>query len=398
MRSARQKEPEMDAELDQLLDEATVDRRVPGVVFGVYDSAGTRYERAFGSRDLGTSEPMQLDAVHQIMSMTKPIAGFACLLGVERGLLDLDQPARDLLPELNDVQVLDGFDEADQPVLRAPNGEITLRNLLTHTSGFVYEVWNANQAKYLSVTGRQGVNAGTREAYFQPLAFDPGDRWEYGIGIDWAGMMLEAATGVSLADFMRTEIFEPLGMNETSYSPTPAMRDRMGPVHTRDERGRFAASNSDPYPAEREFNGGGGGLWSTIADYGRFVRMVLRGGELDGVRVLSPETVALASANSMGDLRVTTLPAVTPAMSAEAEFFPGLEKSWGLTFQINEAAAPTGRAPGSLSWAGLLNTFFWIDPATDIAGVFLSQTLPFVDPSVLAVFEDAERVVYGSLG
>jgi len=387
----------MEIELDQLLDEATVARRVPGLVFGVYDSKGPRYERAFGSRDLGTVESMQVDAVHQIMSMTKPIAGLACLLCVERGILQLDQPARDVLPELADAQVLDGFDANDQPILRPARTDVTLRNLLTHTSGFVYEVWNANQAKYLGITGGSGVSAGTREAYNQPLAFDPGERWEYGIGIDWAGLMLEAATGTTLADFMRTELFEPLGMHETSYSPTAPMQSRIGPVHTRDDHGRFRASAADPYPGDREFNGGGGGLWSTVSDYGRFVRMVLRGGELDGERVAAADTIALAAANSMGDLRVTQLPSMSAATSVDAEFFPGVEKSWGLTFQINEEPAPTGRPPRSLSWAGLLNTFFWIDPSTDIAGVFMSQTLPFADPAVLGVFEDAERAVYASL-
>lgn len=384
----------MQQALDQLLDEATVSRRVPGVVAGVFDSSGTRYEGAFGMRDLSSSAPMELDTVSSIMSMTKPIAGVACLQAVERGLLDLDQPAQEIVPWLGEVEVLDGFDDGGNPVLRPPRTQMTLRNLLTHTSGFVYEIWNANQAQYLRATGRPGVSAGTRDAYRQPLAFDPGTRWEYGIGIDWATRMLEEVTGRLLPDILRTEVFEPLGMTDTAYEPTPSMGARLGPVHTRDRHGRFRASDAAPLGTDREYNGGGGGLHSTLGDYGRFVRSILRGGELDGQRVLSADTVRRAAENHIGDLRVNMLPTMVPAASADAEFFPGLHKTWGLTFQINEEPAPTGRPAGSLSWAGLLNTFFWIDTTNDVAGVFMSQTLPFADPGVIAVFEDFERTVY----
>jgi methyl acetate hydrolase len=387
----------MQQALDQLLDEAAVSRRVPGVVAGIFDSNGTRYEGAFGMRDLSSSTPMELDAVSSIMSMTKAIAGVACLQGVERGLLKLDQPAREIVPWLGEVEVLEGFDAAGQPVLRPPRTNITLRNLLTHTSGFVYNIWNADQARYLETTGRPGINAGTRDAYRQPLAFDPGTRWEYGIGIDWATMMLEEVTGRILPDILDTEVFAPLGMTDTSYTPTPPMRARLGPIHQRDKHGRFQATDADPLGGEREYNGGGGGLFSTLGDYGRFVRTILRGGELDGQRVLSPETVGMAGQNHIGDLRVTMLPSMVPAASADAEFFPGLPKTWGLTFQINEEQAPTGRPAGSLSWAGLANTFFWIDTANDLAGVFMTQTLPFADPGVIEVFEDFERIVYEQL-
>ena len=382
--------------IDAILTEATGSGRLPGVTFGVFDRAGVQYQGAFGSADLSTGTPMALDSVVAIMSMTKPLAGVACLQLVETGLLDLDQPAREILPELGDVAVLGGFD-GDQPILRAPRTEITLRNLLTHSSGFVYEIWNANQAHYLSVTGRSGVSGGTRADYHQPLAFDPGDRWEYGIGIDWAGMMAEAVTGIALEDLMARRIFEPLGMVDTSYRLSDAMAARRATLHTRNKEGRFRASTADPIGKDREFNGGGGGLFSTLDDYGRFVRMILNGGELDGVRILSPEMVATASVNQMGDLRVTMLPSNVQAASADAEFFPGVPKGWGLSFQINLEDAPTGRSAGSLSWAGLDNTFFWIDPIRGIGGVFLTQTLPFADADVLSVADAAEAAVYDGL-
>lgn len=386
----------MDGTLDQLLDEATASRRVPGIVAGVFDSEGTRFEGAYGSKALDTGEPMALDAAFQIMSMTKAIAGVACLQAVERGLLTLDGPAKEFVPELGELEVLDGFDGDGQPQLRPAVGDVTLRQLLTHTAGFVYHVWNADLLAYLKVTGHPGVTAGTRESHFLPLAFDPGTSWAYGTGIDFATMMLEAATDRSLSDYLATELFEPLGMPDTTYTPDDELLARSGPVHTRDEHGRFNAYRSPTRPP-RTFHGGGGGLYSTLNDYGRFVRMVLRGGELDGNRVLSTEMTQLAGQNSMGALRVSRLASAQPAVSADAEFFPGVEKSWGLTFQINEQPAPTGRSARSLSWAGLWNTFFWIDPQIDVAGVFLSQTLPFVDPAVLGTFEEFERAVYDSL-
>ena len=312
----------MNDELDRLLDESTAGRRLPGVAAGVYNSSGTLYEGAFGVRDMSDSAPMELETVFSIMSMTKPIAGVACLQAVEKGPLDLDQPGGEVVPWLADVEVLDGFADDGTPQLRPATTPVTLRNLLTHTSGFVYEIWNANQARYLETSGRPGLSAGTRDAYRQPLAFDPGSKWEYGIGIDWATTMLETATGRTLEELMRTEVFDPLGMNNTAYVPSAAMAARLGPIHTRDEGGRFQASAASPLGNDREYNGGGGGLHSTLGDYSRFLRMILRGGELDGSRVLERATVSLAGENHMGDHRVTMLPSVVPAASADAEFFP----------------------------------------------------------------------------
>ncbi len=384
--------------LDRLLHEATSDHRIPGVAAGVFTSEGVRYEGARGARSLDGGDPMEVDTVATIMSMTKPIAGIACMQAVEEGLLELDQPAGEILPWLSEVPVLDGFDGDGQPILRPARTPVTLRRLLTHTSGFVYDIWNENQARYQRHTGSRAVGEGTREGYHQPLAFDPGERWEYGIGIDWATMMLEEATGETLADRLRRRIFEPLGMTDTAFRLTDAQRARVASVHTRDDKGRFRTARNQPWASQRDFDGGGGGLFSTVHDYGRFVRMLLNGGTLDGERIVSPCTLAEASRNNMGSLRVTPLPTTSPRMSAPAEFFPGVHKTWGLSFQINEQPTPTGRSAGGLSWAGLYNSFFWVDPAKDVAGVFLTQTLPFVDPVVLGAFEDFERLVYDDLG
>jgi CubicO group peptidase (beta-lactamase class C family) len=139
---------------------------------------------------------------------------------------------------------------------------------------------------------------------------------------------------------------------------------------------------------------GGGGLYSTVGDYAKFIRMVLNGGKGNGNQVLKPETVALMSGNAMGGTRVGMLKTTNPARSEDAEFFVGLPKSWGLTFMINEEVAPTGRTAGSLAWAGLYNTFFWIDPSRGLGGIFMSQVLPFVDQKTLAAFYEFEKAVY----
>ncbi|MDA1073761.1 MAG: serine hydrolase [Proteobacteria bacterium] len=383
----------MDKGLDGLLTRAVSSDRVPGVIAGYADSQGMHYHFATGCRSLAPQTPMETDTVCAIASMTKAVAGAAVMQLVERGDLDLNVPAGLLLPYLNDVMVLDRFDTAGQPVLRPPKTPVTLRQLLTHTSGFAYEFWNVELKKYREATGHAGTLAGTIDGLKLPLVFDPGTAWDYGTGIDWAGLMLEAVTGDSLKAYLEVNIFGPLRMQDTGYIPTPSMTGRLATVYARTPDGLqpFKLNRS----GEPEFYGGGGGLYSTVSDYLRFCRMILREGELDGERILKKETVADMSTNAMGPIRVRPLPSTSAYFSNDAEFFPGVEKTWGLTFQINEADAPTGRSAGSLSWAGMFNTYFWIDPHKDLAGVLMTQLLPFADHDALAVFEEFETAGYG---
>jgi CubicO group peptidase (beta-lactamase class C family) len=332
-----------------------------------------------------------------IASMTKPVTGVAAMQLVEQGKLSLDEPAAKLIPALGEVKVLDGWDAQGRPRLREAKGVITLRKLLTHTSGYVYDIWNADMNRYLEVTGLPRAGSGRNIALTAPLAFDPGERWEYGIGIDWAGKMVEAASGMRLGAYVRENIFGPLGMESTAYRISPSMRERLAKVHQRNDDGGLTVTDFE-VNQEPEFEPGGGGLYSTAGDYLRFMRMILNGGSGNGNRLLRPETVELMSRNSIGDLRVTLLPASKPALSRDAEFFAGTPKTWGLTFMINEADAPTGRPAGSLAWAGLANTYFWIDAKNGIAGVLMAQVLPFVDAKALALFYAFEKGVYGSLG
>jgi methyl acetate hydrolase len=292
--------------------------------------------------------------------------------------------------------VLTGYDEAGKPQLRAPLTPVTLRNLLTHSSGFVYEIWNAELQTYVSRTNIPSLFSGLKAALEVPLMFDPGSRWEYGIGIDWVGQMVEAISGQTLGQYCGQHIFKPLKMLDSGFKPTAAMLGRMTKTLYRNAEGVLI---EPPPPAAEagppaDFEGGGGGLLSTVRDYSRFLQMILRGGELDGVRVLETETVQLMAQNQMGDLRVVSLISSAPQLSVDAEFFPGEEKSWGLTFQISETACATGRQAGTLMWAGLTNCFFWIDHKSDLTGIFLTQVLPFGDPLSLQAFYEFESEAY----
>jgi methyl acetate hydrolase len=368
---------------------------VPGVVATVTSPAETIYVGAFGERGLGQGVPMTHDTVFYLASMTKPITATAAMQLVEQGELELDVPISRWVPEAANLQVLDGWDAGGKPILRAPKREVTLRDLLTHTSGFAYGLWDADLARYVTEENVPELSSGEEAAFYPPLMFDPGERWEYGISIDWAGKLVETVSGKSLGTYMQENIFSPLGMTSTGYRITPDMEARRATTHQREKDGMLTPTDWVNQQAPlREL--GGGGLYSSAEDYLKFIRMILNDGTESGHQVLKPETVALMSQNAMGDIRVSMLKTQNPSRSLDAEFFPGLPKSWGLSFMINEETAPTGRPAGSLAWAGIQNTFFWIDPSTDLGGVYLTQILPFVDEKALAGFHDFETAVYQS--
>jgi CubicO group peptidase (beta-lactamase class C family) len=290
--------------------------------------------------------------------------------------------------------VIEGFDAAGKPKLRPAKGTVTLRNLLTHTSGFGYEIWRQDAARELESRGAGNVLTGTQATLDRPLLHDPDSCWEYSPGIDWAGRMVEEVSGQRLGEFMRDNLFEPLGMNDTTFRLTPEHRTRLAGVHARTPDGGLV-----PYPFEipqdAPLDMGGHGLYGVLPDYLRFTRTILGGGALDGVRVLEAKTVAAMSQNQMGALDVTPLPAAPPFSNA-ADLCPGIPCKWGLSFLINTRETPQGRAAGSLAWAGLANSYYWIDPVKRVTGALLTQILPFADAKVVALFADMERAVYGS--
>jgi len=382
--------------IDTILSRAVESKAMPGVVAVAATDKGVLYEGAFGTREVGKNAPMTLDTVVWSASMTKAITATAAMQLVENGKLGLERPASEVVPELAAAKVLEGFDPAGKPRLRAPKRPITLRHLLTHTAGFGYEIWDPAIAQYQTATGTPGITTCTNAALTTPLMFDPGDRWEYGINIDWVGKVVEAMSGQKLDRYFQEHIFGPLGMRDTSFKISPSQRARLATVHQRGEGGALAPIEFG-LPQDPEFLMGGGGLYGTAGDYLTFAGMIMQDGSLKGVQVLRPETVALMSQNHIGPIEVGVFRTAMPTLSHDIELFPGMSKKWGLSFLINTQPAPTGRSAGSLAWAGLANTFFWIDRAKRVCGVFLSQLLPFYDPAAIDVFGKFETEVYRAL-
>jgi methyl acetate hydrolase len=386
----------MKNELDRVLAAGIARGAAPGVTAIVVDRDGVLYEGGFGKRSIDGNTEMTTDTVGKIFSMTKALTGAAAMQLVERGKLNLDAPAGDVCPELAAVEVLTGFDEAGAPLTRAPATPVTLRQLLTHTAGFGYNVWNADLGRWHAATETPTLASQQRASLLQPLTFDPGSRWQYGIGIDWAGQMVEAVSGMRLGEYFTRELTGPLCMTDTAFDYSASMFERAAALHIRAADGSFT-----PMPLEstdkREFDGGGDGLRGTMSDYGRFLRVMLNDGELDGARVLQAKTVEQMCSNQIGKLRVEKMSSCIPALSNDGEFFPGDEKSWGLTFQINEQPGFTGRPAGTLMWAGLANSYYWIDRHNGVAGAYMSQILPFADAGSLGLFFEMESAVYKHL-
>ena len=384
------------SEIDQLLRQKCDAREIPGVVAMAATGSETIYQGAFGKRDLGKDDAMTADSVFWIASMTKAITTAAGMQLVEQGKLSLDEPIGKLLPDLASPQVLEGFDAAGKAKLRPAKGAITLRQLMTHTAGFVYNMWNGDNALYLEKTGTPAITTCQNAALKTPLASDPGTRWEYGTNIDFVGKAVEAVSGKKLDAYLRDNLFAPLGMNDTAFKISDSMRKRLVGMHARAPEGLAPI----PFELEQnpEFHMGGGGLYGTAADYIKFTQMILNKGKGNGNQVLKPETVALMGQNNIGALEVGKMTTVAPVYTNDVDLYPGMSKKWGLSFLINTAKTPEGRSPGSLAWAGLANTYFWIDPSRNVSGVILMQLLPFADKICLEAFAGFERGIYAGLG
>ena len=382
---------------DALLRRATDAGDVPGVVAMATGGNGTIYEGAFGKRVLGQAAPMTLDTVVWIASMTKALTSTAAMQLVERGKLDLESPVSRWVPEIAATQVLEGFDGSGRPRTRAPKRPVTLAHLLTHTAGFSYEFWNEAIQKYQKATETPGITSCQNAALRTPLLFDPGERWEYGISVDWVGKAVEAVSGKKLGAYLKENVLAPLDMSDTAFKISASMRERLAKIHQRGEDGKLATIDLE-IPQDPEFEMGGGGLYGTAGDYLKFVQIILNRGRARGAQVLKGETVDMMARNQTGQIRVTPLRSAMPPLSNDAEFFPGLEKHYGYGFQVNAERAPTGLSAGSLMWAGMANSFYWIDPAKNIGGVYLTQILPFADVKSAPMFMDFQKAVYQSMG
>ncbi|OYD75236.1 UNVERIFIED_ORG: CubicO group peptidase (beta-lactamase class C family) [Burkholderia sp. CF145] len=382
--------------VDQCLQRAVDDGTVASVVAMGATERGLVYEGARGQTNLRTGEAISPDTIFWLLSMTKAITATACMQLVEQGRLRLDQPAGEILPQLKSPQILDGFDTSGQPKLRPARNTITVRHLLTHTSGFTYSIWSDMLSQYEKVTGMPDIGYSMNGAFAAPLEFEPGERWEYGIGMDWVGKLVEAVTDQSLEVYFREHIFEPLGMRNTGFLIGNAQKQRVATLHRRQADGSLVP---EPFEINQrpEFFMGGGGLFSTPRDYMAFLQMLLNGGTYRGERVLRADTVAMMFRNHIGDLQVAEMKTAQPSWSNSFDQFPGAAHKWGLSFDINTQPGPHGRSAGSVSWAGLLNTYFWVDPVKRVAGSLFTQMLPFYDARVVNLYGQFERAFYDGL-
>jgi methyl acetate hydrolase len=375
----------------------TVKDRVPGVVAMITDRAANIYEGAAGERMLGSGQTMTTDSVFAIFSTTKAITGTAILQCVEDGKLDLDAPAKTYVPDIGKLEVLDGFEADGNPKLRAPKRDITTRMLMLHTAGFGYDFFNASYFRLAQERGQPSVITCSKASLMTPLLFDPGDKWEYGSNIDWCGQIVESIRGKRLGEVMQERIFAPLGMEDVAFSLNPSMRSRLAVIHQRGADGSLTPLPDLQLPADPEVHMGGHGLYASIGEYMKFIRMWLNDGTGPNGRVLKKETVEAAVCNGLqAHQNVVMLPGVIASLSNDAEFFPGLKKSWSYTFMVNDEDAPTGRPAGAIGWAGLTNLFYWIDRRNGFGGFWATQILPFGDPTSFGGYMDFETAAYAS--
>jgi methyl acetate hydrolase len=384
------------ARIDDALRRAVEAQDVPGVVAMAATDKGLLYEGAFGTRVLGDGPAMTLDTVFRIASMTKAVTSVAAMQLVEQGKLALEEPVPNIDPALGSPQVLEGFDAAGAPKLRPAKRPITLRHLLTHTAGFSYEVWDANMVRYVKATGMPSTSTGKVAALRMPLVFDPGDKWEYGINIDWVGRLVEAVSGQTLDAYFHDKIFVPLGMKDSGYITSAEQRARQASVHQRQADGSLVPQPLET-PSTPEFWSGGGPLYSTGPDYLMFLQMLLNGGSFNGVRLLRPETVALMGQNHIGNLPAGIMKTQNSARSNDVDFFPGAEIRWGLGYMLNMQPGPNGRSASTVSWGGIFNTYYWLDPVQRVTGLIMTQILPFADHRTLKLYGQFESGVYNAL-
>ncbi len=382
------------AALDRVLQDAVDSGAVPNAVAVAADRSGVIYEGAAGPRAVGSPEPVTPDSHFRIMSMTKMVATVAALQQVEQGRLDLDAPIEQYCPSFADLQVLDGFD-GDTPRLRPPASRATVKQLVTHTAGLGYWFWNADLGRFEAVTGTPNVLSGSKVIFTAPLVADPGTAFVYGTNTDWLGQVVEAVAGTTLDVVIKEGVTGPLGMGETEFAPSDAQRADLVPVHLRGEDGTWAPSEVE-LRVDPEYWAAGHGLHSTPRDYLRFQRALLGGGELDGTRVLSEETVEAAFSDQIAPLEFPPLIRTADPASSH-DFAAGPGHTWGYGLLLNTADVPGRRRAGSGAWAGLCNTHFWVDRTTGVTCSVYTQTLPFVTPEVYQVYVDLETALYAAL-
>jgi CubicO group peptidase (beta-lactamase class C family) len=370
--------------IQALLDGAVASGAVHGIAALVVDRSGLLFHHAAGEANERT--------LFRNASMTKAVATTAALQLVEQGRLDLDATVESILPEFGRLQLLEGFD-GDKPRLRAPASRATVRQLMTHTAGCGYFFTSEKLQRYLKLTGEPSPLSGEKRSLAVPMVNDPGTAWEYGVNTDWLGLVVEKIAGRSLGAYLQQQVYAPLGMNDSTFAPNAEQRARLLRVMQRQADGTLAPSVHE-LPASSEWDAAGHGSYGTIQDYGRFVRAWLN----DGAGVLKPETARLATSNQIGAIQ---LPPLTKSVEPEwSNDVPGLPfpQAWGLGFHLMLADIPGMRSNGTGDWAGIFNSYYWIDRAKGVGGVLMTQLLPFFDMRVVETLIGFEMAVYQQVG
>jgi CubicO group peptidase (beta-lactamase class C family) len=384
--AANAQQPQSSSAIDEAMRGAVARKEVAGVVVMAADRKGIIYQGAFGVADIADARPLKLDALFRIASMTKAVTSTAAMQLVEQGRFAIEDPVEKYLPEFAKLSVFESFDGATGAYrLRPAAKAVTVRHLLTHTSGLGYAFTNPTVRDFKPRAGE--------EYPVGPLVFEPGERWLYSTSTDWVGRLVEKVSGQSLEDYFRQHIFTPLGMADTFYFVPKDKEARLVTVNRRIADGSIVKESVQP-PTSGFTPIGGGGLSSTAYDYLRFTRALLNGGELDGARILSAGTVALMEQNHIGAVGVPAQKTALPERSDDFSFIADGRDKWGLGFLVTAEAVPGKRSAGSLSWGGINNTYYWLDPTRGITGVILMQFLPFADRKALALYDAFERGVY----
>jgi methyl acetate hydrolase len=384
--TAQQSQSSSSLTIDDAMRDAVARKEVTGVVVAAADRKGIIYQGAFGVADIADARPLQLDSMFRIASMTKAITSTAALQLVEQGRFAIEDPVEKYLPQFAKLPVVESFDGGTGKYkLRPATKSVTVRHLLTHTSGLGYPFTDPITRDFKPRAGE--------EYPVGPLVFEPGERWLYSTSTDWVGRLVEKVSGQPLEEYFREHIFIPIGMKDTSYFVPKDKEARLVTVNRRLADGSIVKDSVQPLTSG--FTPiGGGGLTSTAQDYLRFTRALLNNGELEGARILSTGTVALMEQNHIGALGVPALKTAIPQRSEDFSFIADGRDKWGLAFLITTDAVAGKRSAGSLSWGGINNTYYWVDPARGITGVILMQFLPFADRKALALYDTFERGVY----
>jgi methyl acetate hydrolase len=370
--------------IDAVLRSGLEQRKIPAITAMAGTANAVTYSGAFGSRDAVSGVPITVDSIFAIASMTKAVTSVAAMQLVEQGKLTLDEPVSKHLPELGRLQVLDGFDSSEKPILRPSTTQVTMRHLLTHTSGFAYDIWHEAIFKFTSSGGDAK----------HVLAFEPGTGWQYGPSTFWAGRLVEAVSGMDLERYFQQNVLSPLGMKDTSFILPKERYERLVGRYQRETNGSLTPVPRS-LPAPPTVYHGDGGLFSTAPDYLKFTQMILkRGLGTGGERILKEKTVALMSANGTGNIAAGRLKSSRPTFSSDVDFHPGHDDRYTLGFLMNPESVAGARSAGSLAWAGLFNTYYWIDPRRDVCGVIMMQLLPFADTQAVGVLNDFQHALY----